>query len=252
MKCGRESSSGGQNGSVGRTVLVVDDEPGIRRVLNQYLTAEGHHVVEAATGAEALEALGVPGKPATPIDLVLLDIGLPDIDGLEVLSTLRRTSSVYVLVLTARAEETDKVVGLHVGADDYVTKPFSIREVAARIKAVFRRMDAAAHDQDEDLLRIGDLVINRAAREVTVDGRPVELSALDFDLLTALAEHPGRVLSRAQLLERVWGYDFYGDERVVDVHIRTMRKALDDDTAQPRFIATVRGVGYKFLPAASR
>ena len=236
-----------------RTVLVVDDEPSIRKVLSQYLVSEGHRVLEAATGAEALQHLGLLGGQGSGVDLVLLDLGLPDIDGLEVLSTIRRSQTVYVMVLTARAEEVDKLVGLNVGADDYVTKPFSVREVAARIKAVFRRLDAASRDtHDEDVLRLGDLVIDRAAREVHLAGTPVELSALDFDLLTALAERPGRVLSRAQLLEKVWGYDFYGDERVVDVHIRTMRKALDDDPVEPRFIATVRGVGYKFLPLNSR
>jgi DNA-binding response OmpR family regulator len=224
-----------------RTVLVVDDEPSIRKVLSQYLVSEGHRVLEAATGAEALQHLGLLGGQGSGVDLVLLDLGLPDIDGLEVLSTIRRSQTVYVMVLTARAEEVDKLVGLNVGADDYVTKPFSVREVAARIKAVFRRLDAASRDtHDEDVLRLGDLVIDRAAREVHLAGTPVELSALDFDLLTALAERPGR------------GYDFYGDERVVDVHIRTMRKALDDDPVEPRFIATVRGVGYKFLPLDSR
>lgn len=233
-------------------MLVVDDEPSIRRVLTQYLEADGHRVVEASTGAEALQRLGLAGRPAAPVDLVLLDIGLPDIDGLQVLSTLRRTSNVYVLVLTARAEETDKLVGLHVGADDYVTKPFSVREVAARVKAAFRRMDTQTEASGDDLLRLGDLSIDVGAREVRVGDQPVELTALDFDLLLALAERPGRVLSRAQLLERVWGYDFYGDERVVDVHIRTMRRALGDDPVQPRFIATVRGVGYKMLLPGTR
>lgn len=232
-----------------RTVLIVDDEPSIRRVLSQYLTSEGHQVLQSATGAEALRLLGVLDAPAAQIDLVILDIGLPDIDGLQVLSQLRRISSVYVMVVTARAEETDKLVGLNVGADDYVTKPFSVREIAARIKAVFRRMDASSGEGEDEAIRVGDLAINLAAREVTIAGEPVELSALDFDLLTALATRPGRVWSRTQLLEKVWGYDFYGDERVVDVHIRTMRKALGDEAAEPRFIATVRGVGYKFLPA---
>ena len=250
MKVSQQSPATRHNGPVSRTVRIVDDVPSIRRVLSQYLTSEGHRVIEAATGAEALQQLGVLDAPAAePIDLVLLDIGLPDIDGLQVLSQLRRTSSIYVILVTARAEETDKLVGLNVGADDYVTKPFSVREVAARIKAVFRRMGAAATETDDERIRVGDLVIDLAAREVRVAGEPVELSALDFDLLVALAARPGRVWSRTQLLEKVWGYDFYGDDRVVDVHIRTMRKALGDDPVEPRYIATVRGVGYKFLAA---
>lgn len=227
---------------VRRTVLIVDDEPAIRRVLAQYLAADGHEVLEADTGARALELVG----SGVPIDMVLLDIGLPDIDGFEVLSRLRRTSSIYVMVVSARAEETDKLVGLGVGADDYVIKPFSVREIAARIKAVFRRVDGSLSLVD-DHLRLGSLTIDPTAREVRLRGEPVELSQLDFDLLLALAERPGRVWSRQQLLERVWGYDFYGDERVIDVHIRTIRRALGDDAERPEFIATVRGVGYKFL-----
>lgn len=234
------------------TVLVVDDEAPIRLLLREYLAAEGYRVLEATSGAEALSLLGVTaGSPHDHIDLVLLDIGLPDIDGLQVLTQLRRASQVYVMVITARAEEMDKLVGLTVGADDYITKPFSPREVVARIKAAFRRLEVSEPASATNAIEVGELHIDLDAREVRVAGRAVELSALDFDLLVALAASPGRVLSRAQLLEKVWGYDFYGDERVVDVHIRTMRKALDDDPAEPRFIATVRGVGYKMLPARS-
>lgn len=212
--------------------------------------AEGYRVLEADSGTSALEELGTPSKPATsPVDLVLLDIGLPDLDGLQILSQLRRSSQVYVILLTARAEETDKLVGLTVGADDYITKPFSVREVVARVKAAFRRMDSDTKPEDADTIVAGDLRIDLAAREVWQAGQLVDLTTLDFDLLTALAANPGRVLSRVQLLEKIWGYDFYGDERVVDVHIRTMRKALGDDPLSPRYIATVRGVGYKFLPA---
>lgn len=234
---------------MGRTVLVVDDEPSIRALLREYLGAEGFQVLEADSGASALQQLGVlDSAPEHQVDLVLLDIGLPDLDGLQVLTQLRRASQVYVMLVTARADEMDKLVGLTVGADDYVTKPFSPREVVARIKAVFRRMATTPEPDDADRIVVGDLAIDLGTREVRVTGTPVELSALDFDLLAALAASPGRVLSRAQLLEKVWGYDFYGDERVVDVHIRNMRKALDDDPVEPRFIATVRGVGYKLLP----
>ena len=227
-------------------VLVVDDEPQIRAILRAYLSAEGFQVQEAATGAQALHLLATE-----PPDLVLLDIGLPDLDGLEVLRTLRKTSDTYVVLVTARAEEVDKFIGLGVGADDYVTKPFSPREVVARVKAVLRRTrplgPAATDPGDTDVLHFDSVSVDTGRREVRVGGIPAILTALEFDLLVALAESPGRVFSRAQLLEKVWGYDFFGDERVVDVHIRGMRKALGDDATAPRLIGTVRSVGYKFL-----
>ena len=225
---------------MGRRVLVVDDERHIRRVLCGYLEAEGFEVVEAATGEAALEQLH-----RAPVDLVLLDVMLPDVDGIEVLRRLRTFSEVYVVLVTARAEEVDKLVGLSVGADDYVTKPFSPREVTARVKAVLRRgRHASGHAQH---LRFPGLEIDLDRREVHADGRAVPLSTLELDLLAALAAAPGRVFSRRQLLERVWGYDFYGDERVVDVHVRNLRRHLGDDAASPRVIGTVRGVGYKLL-----
>ncbi len=231
---------------MGRRVLVVDDEREIRRVLRAYLEAEGHLVTEAATGAEALRlALATDGSAP---DLVLLDIGLPDLDGLDVLRTLRRDSDVYVILVTARAEEADTLIGLSTGADDYVTKPFSAREVVARVRTVLRRTrDAAVAEPLDDILRFAGLTLDPRRRELLVDGRGVVLSALEFDLLHSLAASPGRVFSRAQLLEEVWGHDFYGDERVVDVHIRSMRRALGDDATAPQVIGTVRGVGYKFL-----
>ncbi|MEZ5092079.1 response regulator [Nocardioides sp.] len=238
---------------MGHTVLVVDDEPGIRDVLRAYLTDAGLRVLEAATGADALDR-----ATAETVDLLLLDLGLPDIDGLEVLRRLRSdgdpgVSGVYVVLVTARAEEVDKIVGLGVGADDYVTKPFSPREVVARVQAALRRLGASAAPVGEsEALTFERITIDQARREITVDGRPVSLTTLDFDLLAALASSPGRVFSRAQLLEHVWGYDFFGDERVVDVHIRAMRKALGDDATDPWIIGTVRGVGYKFLPGRGR
>lgn len=228
-------------------VLVVDDEQQIRAVLCAYLVNDGFDVLEAATGTEAM-ALVASTEP--PVDLVLLDVGLPDLTGLEVLARVRATSDVPVILITARAEEVDKLVGLSVGADDYVTKPFSPREVVARVRTVLRRVSrpvAAATGLDE-ALHFDGLSIDPRTREVVVDGRPVPLSALEFDLLLAMAGDPGRVFSRAQLLERVWGYDFYGDERVVDVHVRSMRAALGDDATRPRYLGTVRGVGYRFLP----
>lgn len=230
------------------TVLVVDDEEHIRAVLTAYLVKDGFTVVEAATGKEALAA-----AERDQTDVVLLDIGLPDMTGLDVLATLRARSDVPVLLVTARAEEVDKLVGLSVGADDYITKPFSPREVVARVRTVLRRAarQAAGKPSAPETLDFGDLRINPQGREVTHAGEQVTLSALEFDLLLALASAPGQVFSRAQLLERVWGYDFYGDERVVDVHIRSMRALLHDDAAHPSVIGTVRGVGYKFLPRRS-
>lgn len=234
-----------------RRVLVVDDEKEIRAVLRGYLEADGNIVTEAGTGADALDrALATDG---TAPDVVLLDIQLPDLDGLEVLRTLRRTSDVFVILVTARAEEADALIGLSTGADDYIRKPFSPREVTARVRTLMRRMrqpgDPADAEPDDGVLRLDGLRLDPARREVMVDGRPVTLSALEFDLLHALAASPGRVFSRAQLLEEVWGYDFYGDERVVDVHIRSLRKELGDDAAAPHIIATVRGVGYKLVLA---
>jgi DNA-binding response OmpR family regulator len=224
-----------------RKVLIVDDEPHIRTVLRGYLAADGFEVVEAADGEAALELVR-----RDPPDLVLLDVMLPGIDGLEVLRRLRTLSDAYVILVTARAEEVDKLVGLGVGADDYVTKPFSPREVTARVKAVLRR-DRGGRTGQDAMLRFGGLSIDLAGREVRADGASVALSSLEFDLLAALAGAPGRVFSRAQLLERVWEYDFYGDERVVDVHIRNLRSRLGDLATDPHLIATVRGVGYKFV-----
>ncbi|HET8989354.1 MAG TPA: response regulator transcription factor [Humibacillus sp.] len=231
-----------------RRVLVVDDEPQIRTVLRAYLEADGFEVAECGTGVEALRQ--TTGSHAAP-DLVLLDVGLPDIDGLEVLRTIRQHSQLSVILVTARAEEVDKLVGLGVGADDYVTKPFSPREVVARVKTVLRRTrvdePGGAVQQASPTLRFDGLTIDLDRREVSAGDTTVQLSTLELDLLIALASSPGRVFSRSQLLEKVWGYDFYGDERVVDVHIRSMRKVLGDDATSPRVIGTVRGVGYKFL-----
>jgi DNA-binding response OmpR family regulator len=221
-------------------VLVVDDEANIRRIVASYLRAEGFEVAEAADGRAALAAF----ERAEP-DLVILDVMMPGLDGIEVLRELRRRSDVYVIMLTARAEETDRVVGLSVGADDYVSKPFGAKELVARVKAVLRRRREGPGLPDDDVIRLEGLIIDRAAREVTRDGEPVALTALEFDLLSALASAPGRVFSRRQLLERVWGWDHVGDDRIVDVHIRKLRRALGDDPGAPRFVATVRGVGYK-------
>ncbi len=224
----------------GPRILLADDERELRDMLTAYLQAEGFEVIEATDGRAALEA----ARREEP-DLILLDVGMPEMDGFEVLGELRRRSSVPVIMLTARAEEVDRVVGLTVGADDYVTKPFSPRELVARIKAVLRRGRMAA--EEDRPLRFPGLTIDIAAHEVVKDGEPVELTTLEFDLLVALASSPGRVLSRDHLMERVWGWDFVGVDRVVDVHISNLRRILDDDPSDPRYIATVRGVGYKFI-----
>jgi len=221
-------------------ILVVDDEPKIRRIVTSYLADEGYDVAEAHDGETALVLLD-----ADP-DLVILDVGLPGIDGIEVLRQLRTRSDVPVILLTARAEETDRLIGLSVGADDYVTKPFSARELVLRVKAILRRAVSAPPDTTGAMTFDG-LVIDTAARTVDAGGAAPELTPLEFDLLVALAEEPGRVLTRRQLLDRVWGWDFYGDERVVDVHVRNLRNKIGDDATDPCFVATARGVGYKFV-----
>jgi DNA-binding response OmpR family regulator len=225
-------------------VLVVDDEPKIREIVRRYLETEGFTVAEAPDGETALR-LVAELQP----DLVILDVMMPGIDGLETLRQLRTRSEVFVILLTARAEEVDTLVGLSVGADDYVTKPFSPRELVARVKTVLRRSRApgATPDGNDDRIEVAGLVVDVARREVSLDRRPVELTTLEFELLLALARAPGRVFTRRQLLEQVWGWDYFGDERVVDVHIRAIRRALGDDADAPRIIGTVRGVGYKLL-----
>jgi len=222
-------------------VLLVDDEKKIRDLLAAYLRADDFEVAEASDGLEALAKI----RSAEP-DLVILDVMMPGMDGVEVLRELRKTSDVFVMMLTARAEETDKLIGLSVGADDYLTKPISPRELVARAKAILRR-GRERTVADEEVLRFENLTVDLARREVTSGDHPCDLTALEFDLLSALASAPGRVFTRRQLVERVWGWDFFGDERVVDVHIRNLRKALGDDASDPQVIGTVRGVGYKLL-----
>jgi DNA-binding response OmpR family regulator len=224
-------------------VLVADDEARIRDIVRGYLEAEGFDVVSAGDGEVALR-VARERKP----DVVVLDVMMPGLDGVEVLRRLRRESDVYVIMLTARSDEVDKLVGLSVGADDYMTKPFSPRELVARIRAVLRRTRVTEPSAASECLEFEDLTIDTARREVTRRGERVDLSALEFDLLVALAGAPGRVFTRGQLLQQVWGWDFYGDERVVDVHIRSIRRALGDSADAPELLGTVRGVGYKFLP----
>ena len=220
-------------------ILVVDDEPAILDTVRAYLAAEGYMVQTASDGPGALK-LAHTFQP----NVIILDILLPGLDGLAVLQRLRQESAVYVLLLTAKTHETDKVVGLTVGADDYVTKPFSPRELVARIKALLRR--GRGDDNGAATLLFHRLRIDPQARRLWKDEKLVELTPFEFDLLYALARHHGRVLSRDQLIEQVWGYDYYGDDRVVDVHIGRIRKKVEDDAANPMLIATARGAGYRF------
>ena len=218
-------------------ILVIDDEPSIVNLVSGYLKPEGYEVYTASDGPSGLKA-----AQAYKPDLIVLDVMLPGMDGLELLSRLRRESEVYVILLTARTEETDRIVGLSVGADDYVTKPFSPRELTARIKAALRRLKASPGGGEATVLVFRHLRIDIGARRVTMNDRPVELTAIEFDLLRALAENRGRVLTREQLLEKVWGGAYFGEMRVVDVHLGHVRQKLGGVD----LIATVRGVGYRF------
>ncbi len=219
-------------------ILVIDDEPSIVNLVTAYLKPEGYEVHTAMDGPSGLKAARA-FKP----DLIILDIMLPGMDGIELLSRLRRESDVYVILLTARTEETDKVVGLSVGADDYVTKPFSPRELTARVKAALRRIQTGTGPGAEASVHsFQHLRMDAGARTVSVDEKPIELTAIEFDLLKALVENRGRVLSREQLLEKVWGGEYFGEQRVVDVHLGHVRQKLGRED----LITTVRGVGYRF------
>ncbi len=223
-----------------RTILVVDDEPNITRLLGMYLTKEGHTVETASDGASA-----VAKARATRYALILLDLMLPGMDGLEACRTIRRTSDVPIIMLTARSEDVDKIVGLEVGADDYVTKPFNPRELVARVKAVLRRYEAAA-SPERQVLTVGDLTVDLDRREVRVGDEFVEVRAKEFALLVALARRPGVVVPRDRLLNDVWGYEYSVDTRTVDVHISTLRDRLINASAR---IETVWGIGYKLVAA---
>jgi DNA-binding response OmpR family regulator len=223
------------------TVLVVDDEPTIREVVVRYLRRDGYETLEAADGNRARELI-----ESSPPSLVVLDVMLPGTDGLALCRWIRSRSSLPVILLTARGDEVDRIVGLELGADDYVTKPFSPRELAARVRTVLRRLGPEA--PREELLTAGDLEIDAAAREVRNDGKPVQLTAKEFDLLWFLARHPRRVFSRDQLMSRVWGYEAAYDTGTVTVHVRRLREKLEVDPSKPRLLETVWGVGYRFCP----
>lgn len=232
------------------TILVIEDDEPIVELIDKYLSAEGfvvHSAYDGTTGLKQARAV----KP----DLIVLDVMLPGMDGFEVCRRIQQESNVYVLMLTARAEEMDKVVGLSVGADDYLTKPFSPRELVARVKAILRRnrrQDERAEPSERQVLSFEEIQINPETREVSRGDKPVDLTQREFELLYSLAEQPGRVFSRDQLLERVWGHDFAGIDRVVDVTIGILRRKLEDDPANPALIQTIRGIGYKLVARRSK
>jgi DNA-binding response OmpR family regulator len=223
-----------------RTVLVVDDNEKIVEVLAAYLEASGYEVVTAHDGEAAIEAV----RARRP-DIALLDIMLPGVDGIELTRRFQREYDLPVILVTAKTEEIDRLIGLEVGADDYVSKPFSPREVVARVKAVLRRVDRASESAAGGTLVVGDLAIDTDKREVTVAGAKVDLTRTEFEILATMAAHPGRVYSRLQLLEAVSGDAFEGYERTIDAHVKNIRKKVGDDPKEPRYIRTVFGVGYK-------
>jgi DNA-binding response OmpR family regulator len=228
-----------------RRVLIVDDEASIREVLGQYLALEGFAVQWAADGIEALRAI-----QNAPPDLVILDLMLPGIDGIEVCRRVRQSSATPILMLTARGDEAAKIEGFRAGTDDYVTKPFSPREVVLRVQAIMRRLEATTVPAMvlDGALHVGALVIQPSLRRVERDGVRLDLTAKEFDLLHFLAAHPRQVFTRQQLLDHVWDYDYYGDPSTVTVHIRRLREKVEPDPARPLHVKTVWGVGYKFEP----
>jgi len=227
------------NGST--RILLVDDEQSIQTLLSYPLRKDGYHVTSAQDGREALERFG-----EARFDLVILDLMLPQLDGVEVCRELRSRSQVPIIMLTAKGSETDKVAGLEVGADDYITKPFSMREFRSRVKAALRRSRMIGEPPEEESIDHGDLKIDFGRRMVTLHGEEVRVTYVEFEILGALARSPGRVLSRETLLEHVWGDSEYRDPRTVDVHIRHLREKLESDPKEPEFLFTVRGVGYRF------
>ncbi len=223
-------------------ILLVDDEQPIQKLLSYPLEKDGYEVVPARDGQEALHAFD-----QQPFDLVVLDIMLPKVDGLEVCRQLRARSSVPIIMLTAKAEEIDKVLGLELGADDYITKPFSMREFRSRVRAALRRAEMGSQlDGDEEPLERGEMRIDFAKRTVELRGDPVQLTYVEFEILAVLAGHPGRVYTRDMLLDRIWGDSAFRDQRTIDVHIRHLREKLESDPKNPGYLLTVRGVGYRF------
>ncbi len=227
--------------SVARTILVVDDEPTLRETLAEALEADGYRVVTAEDGREALTRF----RAERP-DLILLDLMLPEMSGIEVCRIIRRESGVPIVMLTAKDSELDKVVGLELGADDYVTKPFSLRELSARVRAMFRRAEQQAVESPPAVIDLGRVQADLAGHRLLRDGQTVPIKPKAFELLAFLVRHPGQVFTRDQLLEHVWGYDYAGETRTVDVHIHWLRSQIEDDPSSPAYLHTVRGVGYVF------
>ncbi|MFN7472060.1 MAG: response regulator [Roseiflexaceae bacterium] len=225
------------------TVLIVEDEKPLRDLVRAYLEKEHYTVLEAADGKAALEM-----HAQHPIDVIVLDLMIPHIDGIEVCRRIRTTSDVYIIMLTAKADEVDRVVGLEVGADDYLTKPFSPRELVARVRACLRRPRGAAHATPKQL-RYEDLVIDLDGQSIRIGDEILSVTATEYKLIAMLASAPGRLFSRMQLLEHVWGTNYYGDDHVVDVHIANARRKLREDTGSPKYIETVRGAGYRWRSA---
>lgn len=221
-------------------VLVVEDEAAIRRVVVSYLQQDGFDVIESADGIDA-----VARARAEAPDVIVLDLGLPGLDGIEVCRRLRTFTDAYVIMLTARSDEVDKLIGLSVGADDYLTKPFSARELVARIHVMLRRPRNTSDDTTQQVRVFGDLRVDPEAREVTLAGKAVSLTRTEFDILDALSAHPRRVHSRAVLVDQVWGQGWVGDERIVDVHVAHLRAKLGGASSEPAYIRTVRGVGFR-------
>jgi DNA-binding response OmpR family regulator len=228
-----------------QTILVVDDEPEIVKLVRAYLEGAGYRVVTAKDGREAL-LVARHEKP----DLIILDLTMPEMDGLEFTRRLRREKNTPIIMLTARVEETDRVIGLELGADDYVTKPFSPREIVARVRAVLRRVQPAP--EVAEVLRAGNLVLDRNEHSVTIGDRLVELTPTEFELLTILMTSPGRAFSRMELLERIQGEAFAAYERTIDAHVKNLRSKIEPDSSKPRYILTVFGVGYKFAKEGSK
>ncbi len=225
-----------------RTILVVEDEPQISNLVRDYLEHAGFGVLTAADGAAGLATF----RARRP-DVVILDLGLPTVDGLDVVRTIRRDSAVPIVILTARGDETDRVTGLELGADDYVVKPFSPKELVARVRAVLRRVDAPP--VTDERITAGDLELDLARRRVTAGGRIISLTPTEFELLAALAREPGRVWTRSQLLDAVHGFSLETYERAIDGHIRNVRRKLEPDEGTPRYVRTVHGVGYALVEA---
>ncbi|HEY7523288.1 MAG TPA: response regulator transcription factor [Candidatus Limnocylindrales bacterium] len=229
-----------------RTVLVVEDEPTLRETLAEALESEGYRVVVAADGRDALTRF----RSERP-DLVLLDLMLPELSGIEVCRIIRQESGVPIVMLTAKDSELDKVVGLELGADDYVTKPFSLRELSARLRALFRRSETLAAEAPPAVVDLGRVQVDLAGHRLMRDGEALPLKPKAFELLAFLLRHPGQVFTRDQLLEHVWGYDYAGETRTVDVHVHWLRSRIEEDPGTPVFIHTVRGVGYVFRRPAT-